>query len=164
MFTTRITRRTAVAAAAVVGALTLAGATTLPALAAPHPAVRTGATTIREGDPSSAVDRVADFYGAYIDVRPDDTGIDMYTDLRRTYLTTGLQKKLAAWEAVEHADGVLRAQDTPSHWRVTSDGAGAGHVFTTVTLTWGSVAHPDYTYLKVSSDLSTGLISDIEQG
>lgn len=162
MFTARLTRRAAAGVA--VTAIALAGATALPALAASthHSAERTATATIRDGSPFSTVDRVADFYGAYIDAPFNGGDTDVAAALRAGYLTAQFQQQLAAWEADAHADGVLRAQDTPSHWSVSPEGAGAGHAFTRVTLTWGSVAHPDYTYLKVRSDLATGLISDIE--
>jgi len=115
----------------------------------------------REGSPSSIVDRVADFYGAYIDavvgVHPKLQHV-----LRADYLTKSFEKRLTAWEKRNHADGVLRAQDNPSHWAVSYHDSGAGHVFTTVTLTWGTGAHPLTTRLAVQSDSSTKLISNIE--
>ncbi|SEF84040.1 hypothetical protein SAMN05216223_102211 [Actinacidiphila yanglinensis] len=120
-------------------------------------------TTIRSGDPQSTVGHVADFYGTYIDVAWDARNDDLRNDLRQHFLTSGLRTKLASWEAAQHADGVLRAQDTPTGWQVTADGSGAGHAFSVVRLTWGSAAHPDYTYLKVQSDLATQQISDIEE-
>lgn len=116
---------------------------------------------IRGGSPDSAVDRVADFYGAYIDAVAD--GTDHLPDqLRAHCLTRDLQHRLSVWEQANHADGVLRAQDVPRHWEVRYHDAGAGHVFTTVTLTWGSAHHPTYTRLAVQSDLRSKLISDIE--
>ncbi|MFI6874570.1 hypothetical protein ACIBL6_14115 [Streptomyces sp. NPDC050400] len=121
------------------------------------------ADVVRGGSPESAVDRVADFYGAYIDAVHD--GTDRLPDqLRAHYLTRDLQRRLAGWEQANHADGVLRAQDVPRHWEVRNQGAGAGHVFSIVTLTWGSPQHPTYTRIAVRSDLRTKLISDIKQG
>ncbi|RAG84990.1 hypothetical protein DN069_14135 [Streptacidiphilus pinicola] len=115
---------------------------------------------VRGGSPESAVDRVADFYGAYIDAVAD--GTDHLPDqLRAHYLTKNLQLELETWEKTNHADGVLRAQDVPLHWEVRYHDAGAGHVFTTVMLTWGSAKHPTYTRLMVASELHTKLISDI---
>lgn len=174
---TRTARRIALTAAAValaVAAPVAAAQAHSPAGLAGHSATADGAqaghitvvpkaeSVVRAGGPQSATDRVADFYGAYIDA-VWDTGTDhLSTDLRAHYLTTGLQKKLATWEAAQHADGVLRAQDVPTAWRVTYAGSGAGHAFTTVRLTWGGVGHETYTTLKVQSDLSTMKISDIK--
>ncbi|MFJ9590883.1 hypothetical protein [Streptomyces acidicola] len=116
---------------------------------------------VRSGSPDSAVDRVADFYGAYIDAVADGTdGLD--DGLRVHYLTEDLRQRLAAWEEVNHADGVLRAQDVPTRWEVSFHDSGAGHLFTTVTLTWGTGSDAGHTRLAVQSDLSTKLISDIE--
>ena len=132
--------------------------------AAPHLSAATTHSrafdVVRGGSPESAVDRVADFYGAYIDAVAD--GTDHLPDqLRAHYLTRDLQLRLEAWEKANHADGVLHAQDVPRHWEVRYHDAGAGHVFTTVILTWGSVKHPTYTRLAVQSDLKSKLISDI---
>lgn len=118
-------------------------------------------TAARSGSPDSAVDRVADFYGAYIDAVADGTD-DLSDELRGHYLTEDLRQRLAAWEEVNHADGVLRAQDVPTAWEVAYQDAGAGHLFTTVTLTWGTGPDAGTTRLAVQSDLSTKLISDIE--
>ena len=115
----------------------------------------------RSGDPQSATGRVADFYGAYVDAMWDRGGSRLAADLRSLFLTAALQKRLTAWQAAHHADGVLRAQDVPQGWRVGYDGSGAGHAFSTVRLQWGSAAHPTYTYLAVQSDLATKKISDI---
>ncbi|MFE4539082.1 hypothetical protein ACFRKB_29140 [Streptomyces scopuliridis] len=120
-------------------------------------------TATRGGSPDSAVDRVADFYGAYIDAVFDGTD-DLGTELRAHYLTQDFQQRLAAWEEVNHADGVLRAQDVPTRWEVRYHDNGAGHLFTTVTLTWGTGPDAGHTVLAVQSDLSTKLISDIEDG
>ncbi|PSJ29766.1 hypothetical protein B7P34_05815 [Streptosporangium nondiastaticum] len=118
---------------------------------------------VREGSPDSAVDRVADFYGAYIDAVDDGTD-DLGSELRAHYLTEDFRQRLAAWEEANHADGVLRAQDVPTHWAVRYHDSGAGHLFTTVTLTWGTGPDAGHTRLAVQSDLSTKLISDIEDG
>lgn len=172
MRTTRITRRTAVVSAfsafSVFSALVLAGAATVPAVAASAgsqsaaPAASVG-SVVRSGSRQSATDRVADFYGAYIDaVSARSAGLR--DALRSAYLTAGLRERLTAWEAAEHTDGVLRAQDVPVSWSVSTDGAGAGHVFTTVTLVRGTGRHPVTTRLAVQSDLSTRRISDIKAG
>ncbi|MEV7601164.1 hypothetical protein AB0O91_27745 [Kitasatospora sp. NPDC089797] len=117
--------------------------------------------TTRSGSPDSAVDRVADFYGAYIDAVSDGTD-DLSDRLRAHYLTEDLRQRLAAWEEANHADGVLRAQDVPTAWEVQYHDSGAGHLFTTVTLTWGTGPDAGHTRLAVQSDLSTKLLSDIE--
>lgn len=122
-----------------------------------------GGDPVRGGSPDSAVDRVADFYGAYIDAVSGDSG-SLPESLRAYYLTQDLQQRLAVWEQTHHADGVLRAQNVPTHWEVAYDNSGAGHLFTTVTLTWGTGKSADHTRLAVQSDLSTKLISDIEDG
>jgi hypothetical protein len=145
----------ALSAVAAFGVPAMASASTTPA------ASQAAAATVRSGSPASAVDRVADFYGAYIDSEYGTGMGNLSTDLRAHYLTKGLQKQLAAWEKTNHADGVLRAQDTPNSWSVTSSDAGAGHVWTTVNLTWGGT-HPEHTHLTVQSDLATGLISGIK--
>jgi hypothetical protein len=167
MLNTRISRRAGLAVAAV-SALALAGTVTPLAVAAGDPAPAKAAAkpaaagkVVRSGSFLSATDRVAEFYGAYIDAVSGDTG-HLSDQLRKAYLTPALRKSLLAWEAEEHADGVLRAQNIPVKWTVTTDGAGAGHVFTVVTLTWGFGPHPEVTRLAVQSDLATQLISDIK--
>ncbi|MEU9043054.1 MULTISPECIES: hypothetical protein [unclassified Kitasatospora] len=120
-------------------------------------------SAVRSGSPDSAVDRVADFYGAYIDAVSDGTD-DLGQELRAHYLTEDLRRRLAAWEEANHADGVLRAQDVPTRWEVRYHDSGAGHLFTTVTLTWGAGPDATHTRLAVQSDLGTKLISDIEDG
>ncbi len=168
MRTTRFSRRAVLGAAGVGAALAIAAAATLPAAATTKPvasakAVATTGTTVRAGSPFSAVDRVADFYGSYIDAVDGDTG-NLSDQLRSLYLTTALQTKLTAWEADEHADGVLRAQSIPVSWSVTTDGAGAGHVFTVVHLVWGYGPNPEKSTLRIQSDTQSMLISDIEPG
>jgi hypothetical protein len=136
--------------------LTAAGAS-VPAMAsspAPPPA--------RSGSNGPAYDRVADFYGAYIDAVTDQGSGRLDQQLRSFYLTKALRTRLAAWESREHADGVLRAQDVPRAWKVTPEDSGMGHTWSTVRLTWGSAAHPTYTYLEVQSDLATKKISGIK--
>ncbi|MFJ9541010.1 hypothetical protein ACIRPX_27600 [Streptomyces sp. NPDC101225] len=88
------------------------------------------------GKPSDDVTRIADFYGAYIDAVTDEDGGDLGTALRGHYLTAGFQRKLAAWEDKEHADGVLRAQNVPLAWKVTAHGSTAHRTEAVVTLTW----------------------------
>ncbi|WP_053730844.1 hypothetical protein [Streptomyces sp. WM6378] len=116
---------------------------------------------VRGGSPDSAVDRVADFYGAYIDAVSDGTD-DLGSQLRSHYLTEDLRQRLAAWEEANHADGVLRAQDVATRWEVKYRDSGGGVLSCTVTLTWGTGPDAGQTQLAVRSDLSTKLISDIE--
>jgi hypothetical protein len=153
MVRSRTTVRTLVAAA-----LLMTAGAAVPAVAgttAPPPA--------RSGANGPAYDRVADFYGAYIDAVADQGSGRFSTQLRTFYLTSNLRTHLATWEKREHADGVLRAQDVPRAWKVTAGDSGMGHTWTTVRLTWGSAQHPTYTYLTVQSDLATRKISDIKQ-
>ncbi len=116
----------------------------------------------RSGSPMSAVDRVADFYGTYIDVL-HDSGRNGLTDaLRGHYLTDRLRANLVRWEGAHHNDGVLRAEGVPIAWEVVYNDSGMGHCWTRVTLTWqdpGKRVH--HTRLMVQSDLQTQLISDI---
>jgi hypothetical protein len=110
------------------------------------------------GSPSSAFTRIADFYGAYIDAVSTEGSGTLSDHLRAFYLTKQLRQTLAAWEAANHADGVLRAQNPPLSWTVASDGSGAGHTWAIVTLTWSA---GQTTQLHVQADLATKRISDI---
>jgi hypothetical protein len=163
-------RRTALVSAA--SAVVLACSAAIPAAAAPlggnaehptaRPAVKADAIApVRGGAPNSALDRVADFYGAYIDAvygnHPRLAGV-----LRMDYLTHSLQTQLAIWEQRMHADGVLRAQNVPLAWKVSYQGSGMGHMWSVVTLTWGTGRHATTTRLAVQSDLATRLISGIK--
>jgi hypothetical protein len=160
------TRRAALAASA----LALALAAPAVATAAPaHTNIRTHTTApsdqvVRSGSPESAVDRVADFYGAYIDAVWDTDSGHLADDLRGHYLTPALQQRIADWEAANHADGVLFAQDVPTAWQVTYAGSGAGHTFTTVRLTFGEPGHATYQTIDVQSDLATKKVSDLKLG
>ncbi|MDH6514864.1 hypothetical protein M2164_001346 [Streptomyces sp. SAI-208] len=116
----------------------------------------------RGGSPTSAVDRVADFYGAYVDVLYDSGHGQLSGALRAHYLTTGLQRALARWEAVHHMDGVLRAKGVPAQWSVVHNDSGMGHCWSRVTLTWQDGHRTHRTHLMIQSDLATGLISGIK--
>ncbi|MEU4210998.1 hypothetical protein AB0F13_13560 [Streptomyces sp. NPDC026206] len=118
---------------------------------------------VHEGSPSSAADRVAAFYGAYVDARTGTPDTALSDALRSHFLTKEFRERLAAWERQHDTDGVFRAQNTPRGWRVSYDNSGAGHAWTQVRLTWGDEKKPTYTYLSVQSDLSTRLISDIKE-
>ena len=150
----------ALAATAALGSPATALAAT-PVAPAVH-AVHAAPVPVRSGDPASAVDRVADFYGAYIDSLYGTGMGGLSSDLRAHYLTKSFQKQLAVWEKKHHADGVLRAQDVPDGWSLTQANAGAGHVWSTVVLTWGTGSHVTHTTLTVQSDLATRLISGIQ--
>ncbi|MCI3928876.1 hypothetical protein [Streptomyces sp. AN091965] len=127
---------------------------------------RTGAGPVvpsRSGTPASTVDRVADFYGSYIDVLYDTGKGRLAHALRGHYLTTGLRHGLARWESAHHEDGVLRAKSVPTAWRVDYNDSGMGHCWSRVTLTWkDSKNHVHHTRLMVQSDLDTRLISSIK--
>ncbi|WP_393058231.1 hypothetical protein [Streptomyces sp. LN549] len=150
----------------VIGRTLLAAALLTAVAAVPAAAVTRGAptaATARSALAAPAYQQVADFYGAYIDAVATEGGGGLATSLRDFYLTSGLRAELRDWEAANHADGVLRAQNTPAAFRVTAGDSGAGHTWSTVRLTWGSATDPTYTYLKVQSDLTTGKISGIRE-
>ncbi|MFJ2603939.1 hypothetical protein ACIQOU_05975 [Streptomyces sp. NPDC091279] len=95
-----------------------------------------GAPRSVSGSSADNLTRIADFYGTYIDAVTDGNDDGLPAVLRAHYLTAGFQKQLAAWEAREHANGVLRAQDVPESWQVTDSGTD-GYTEAVVTLTWG---------------------------
>ncbi|MFJ8855297.1 hypothetical protein [Streptomyces sp. NPDC102437] len=134
----------------------------VPAVAAAPQAPETAAS-VRSDLGSPAYQQVAHFYGAYIDAVSDSTedGGRLATSLRTFYLTPRLRSELNTWERRNHADGVLRAQNTPLAFRVTAGDSAAGHTWSTVRLTWSGGKHPTYSYLTVRSDLRTGKISGI---
>ncbi|MFG2983576.1 hypothetical protein ACGFYQ_20400 [Streptomyces sp. NPDC048258] len=149
-------KRTASLALAAAAVLTLAfvtgasadGSTPQQAPAAAAPSV--------SGSPEAAFTRIADFYGSYIDAVYDGDGRTA-DRLRGFYLSEPLQAELRQWEETNHADGVLRAQNVPIEWRVTSTGSGVGRTSATVTLTWGS----DTTEVYVQADLATRKIVSV---
>ncbi|PWI20286.1 hypothetical protein DI272_03240 [Streptomyces sp. Act143] len=109
------------------------------------------------------MDRVADFYGAYIDVLYDSGRGRLADSLREHYLTPRLRADLARWEKTHHKDGVLRAKGVPAAWKVVYNDSGMGHCWSRVTLTWedsGNRVH--HMRLLVRSDLETQLISGIQ--
>ncbi|MGH4032084.1 hypothetical protein ACQB60_24470 [Actinomycetota bacterium Odt1-20B] len=166
----RTVRRIALCASALTLGLTLP-ATSTNATATDTPAAGTastvGATRTagRSGDTHSTVDRVADFYGAYIDVVHDSGRGPLANSLRHHYLTSGLRHSLAAWEAVHHRDGMFRSKATPTTWSVAYNDSGMGHCWTRVDLSSRSPGHhARHTHLTVQSDLATGLISGVRTG
>ncbi|MGW1891532.1 hypothetical protein ACWCP6_14930 [Streptomyces sp. NPDC002004] len=157
--TGRIRGRVLLATALLTAAVAVPSAAAAPAV---HTSSAPPSAPTRSGGSEAVYDRVAHFYGAYIDVTTDAGRNTAAKELRSFYLTPGLRSRLATWENRNHADGVLRAQDVPRAWRVTAGDSGMGHTWTNVRLTWGSAAHPTYTYLVVQSDLATKKISDIK--
>ncbi|MFJ9676735.1 hypothetical protein ACIRP2_01560 [Streptomyces sp. NPDC101194] len=129
--------------------------------AASAPQAPKAATPVRSDAGTPAYQQVAHFYGAYIDALTVKGGGKLAAALRSFYLTPHLRTQLNTWERRNHADGVLRAQNTPLAFRVTSGESGAGHTWSKVRLTWSNGKHPTYTYLTVRSDLRTGKISGI---
>ncbi|MEU7168227.1 hypothetical protein AB0A70_26890 [Streptomyces morookaense] len=144
-------------------------AVALPALllaaAAPAHAQPSGAVSGRmpehSGSSASAVDRVADFYGAYIDVLNGRGRSHLADELREFYLTDDFRARLGSWEKEHGGDGVLRAQSVPTSWTVAYNDSGMGHVWTRVTLTWTGQGRSAHTVLAVQSDQSSLRISDI---
>ncbi|MFH8471659.1 hypothetical protein [Streptomyces sp. NPDC018000] len=132
----------------------------VPAAAA-APQAPVAAAPVRSDAGTPAYQQVAHFYGAYIDAVTAKDGDKLATALRTFYLTPQLCTQLKTWEQRNHADGVLRAQNTPLAFRVVSGESGAGHTWSKVRLTWRNGKHPTYSYLTVRSDLRTGKISAI---
>jgi hypothetical protein len=170
-------RRTTIAVSALAAALSLAASlaavtpalagtgpdrTSRPARDAAHAASAPG--TPVQGDPRNATQRVADFYGAYIDTvwdgRDPAAGSDAKA-LKDFYLSAGARKKVAAYEAREHADGILFAQNVPVRWKVDYTGSGAGHATSRVTLIWSDRRNAEVTKIDVRSDLRTRKITDL---
>ncbi|MGW1411467.1 hypothetical protein [Streptomyces sp. NPDC002403] len=141
----------------------LTAVATVPAVAAatPQEPRSPAAASARNDLGVSAHQQVAHFYGAYIDAVSAEDGARLATALKAFYLTPRLRSELSTWERRNHADGVLRAQNTPIAFRVTPDDSAAGHTWSTVRLTWSGGKHPTYSYLTVRSDLRTGKISEI---
>lgn len=140
---------------------------TIPALADRTPTASADAPSengapARVGSPRSAVDHVANFYGAYTDALHDTGRGQLAGALRLRYLTPTLRRRLTQWEANHHQDGVLRAQGVPSRWSVAHRDSGLGHCWSVVTLTWDEKGQPARrTRLRIRSDLATRLISGI---
>ncbi|WP_235453728.1 hypothetical protein [Streptomyces olivochromogenes] len=157
-------RKALLTAATVTAALSLAAVT--PALAGTGTTHSTRATSgsAAHGDPRGVTQRVADFYGAYIDAVWDGEDPAAAADakaLRSFYLSAAAQRKVAAYEAREHADGILFAQNVPVKWKVDYTGSGAGHATSRVTLTWGDGPHAQVTKIDVQSDLRTRKITEL---
>ncbi|OKJ00547.1 hypothetical protein AMK18_18075 [Streptomyces sp. CB01249] len=160
MTRTRSARRTA--GRTLLASALLAAAVAVPAAAATAaPREAAAGATVTDETATQESRLVDDFYSAYIDAVAAEDGGDLATALRGFYLTPELRERLAGWEASNHADGVLLAQDVPADHLVTPGHSGAGHTWSTVRLTWGSPEDPTYTYLTVRSDLATGKISAI---
>ncbi|MER6573352.1 hypothetical protein ABT288_46230 [Streptomyces sp. NPDC001093] len=157
-------RTTLITAVALTGGLTLAAVTPALAGAGASHTTRASAVSSAQGDPRNATQHVADFYGAYIDAvwSTDDRSAGTAAKaLRAFYLSGAEQRKVAAFEKKEHADGILFAQDVPVKWQVTYTGSGAGHATSRVTLTWGDGPHAEVSRIDVRSDLNTLKITDL---
>ncbi|WP_406381575.1 hypothetical protein [Streptomyces sp. NBC_01618] len=141
--------------------LTASAAVSVVPAATAAPQAPAAAAPARSDAGAPAFQQVAHFYAAYIDAVTAQGGGKLATALRSFYLTPQLRTQLATWEQRNHADGVLRAQNTPLAFRVTSGDSGAGHTWSTVRLTWSKGKHPRYSYLTVRSDLRTYKISGI---
>lgn len=161
-------RRGLVAASALAGALCLAAVT--PALAGtgttdtPHGTGRAASVPAAQGDPRAVTQRVADFYGAYIDTvwdGEDPAARASLKALKDFYLSADARRKVAAYEAREHADGILFAQNVPVKWKVAYTGSGAGQTTSRVTLVWGDRRDAQVTRIDVRSDLRTRKITDL---
>lgn len=170
------TRRILIAAAALAAAGSLtamtpaaAGPGASPARTAAAPAARTlpasaAPAAAAQGDPRSVTQRVADFYGAYIDTAWDGSDPAAGADakaLKAFYLTAGARRAVAAYEAREHADGILFAQNVPVKWKVAYAGSGGGHATSRVYLTWSDGRNAQVTKIDVRSDLRTRKITDL---
>jgi hypothetical protein len=161
-------RRGLVAASVLAGALCLGAVT--PALAGPgttHSSTggRAASEPAAQGDPRAVTQRVSDFYGAYIDTAwdgEDPAAVASLKALKDFYLSADARRKVAAYEAREHADGVLFAQNVPVRWRVAYTGAGAGQATCRVTLVWGDRRDAQVTGIDVRSDLKTRKITELK--
>ncbi|MFH7599429.1 hypothetical protein WDV06_30665 [Streptomyces racemochromogenes] len=148
-FPSKRTTSVALAATAGAAALSFALVSGTSATAAAPPSV--------SGSPEGAFTRIADFYGSYIDAVYDGDGRTA-DQLRAFYLSEPLRRELGQWEEANHADGVLRAQNVPLKWKVTSVDSGMGKTNAAVTLTWsGSTT----TTVHVQADLATRKITAI---
>ncbi|MFF1451291.1 hypothetical protein ACFVYF_24620 [Streptomyces sp. NPDC058274] len=159
------TRTTLFAATGIAAALSLAAITPALAGTTSHTSAKsaTAAASV-QGDPRAVTTRVSDFYGSYIDSvwdLEDPTAAANAKALRKFYLSAAEQKKVAAFEAKEHADGILFAQNVPVKWKVEYTGSGAGHATSLVTLTWGDGSTAEVSKIKVQSDLQTRKITDL---
>ncbi|MFH8344519.1 hypothetical protein [Streptomyces sp. NPDC018045] len=158
----RTVRRAALAAALSAFAVTAPAGSSATAAPAPAPAGDRAEVPARGGRTDSAVDRVADFYGSYLDAVTDVGRGELAQALRAHYLTPELRARLGNWEQREHADGVLRAKDAPTAWHVTYNDSAMGRAWTRVRLTWDGPGQPHSTHLLVTSDLTTLRITDIQ--
>ncbi|MGQ4420021.1 hypothetical protein ACN6LA_007782 [Streptomyces sp. SAS_269] len=156
-------RRTLLTAVTVTAGLTLAAVT--PALAGTGANHTRAAVSSAQGDPRNATQRVADFYGAYIDsvwAADDPAAIANAKALRAFYLSAAAQKKAGAYEKKNHADGILFAQNVPVRWKVAYTGSGMGHSTSRVTLTWSDGGNAQVTRIDVQSDLQTLKITGLK--
>lgn len=157
-------RTTLIATAGIAAAFSLVAAGPATAGASGPSAAGPAATATAQGDPRDVTGRVANFYGSYIDSVydiEDPAASANAKALKKFYLSAAAQKKVAAFEAKEHANGILFAQNVPVKWKVAYTGSGAGHATSLVTLTWSDGENPEITKIKVQSDLKTRKITDL---
>ncbi|MGW4563580.1 hypothetical protein ACWEN3_14585 [Streptomyces sp. NPDC004561] len=158
-------RKTLLTAVALAAGLSLAAVTPALAGASASHTTRAAAVSSAQGDPRNVTQHVTDFYGAYIDAvwatGDKSAGADAKA-LRAFHLSAAAQKKVAAFEKKEHADGILFAQNVPVKWKVAYTGSGAGHATSRVTLTWSDGPHAEVTRIDVLSDLKTLKITDLK--
>ncbi|MGW1067923.1 hypothetical protein ACWD4F_25770 [Streptomyces aureus] len=114
-----------------------------------------------DGFNGDVVTQVADFYGAYVDAKDTPRGPDtaLANALRTHYLTPAFAKKLEAWKKKNQADGVLRAQNVPTRWKV-SEGRNGLEVLVTLTFGGAGESPTSTTRLAVKLDAVDG-ITDI---
>ncbi|MEU4085268.1 hypothetical protein [Streptomyces aureus] len=114
-----------------------------------------------DGFNGDVVTQVADFYGAYVDAKDAPLGPDsaLAKALRTHYLTPAFAKKLETWEKKNQADGVLRAQNVPTRWKV-SEGRNGLEVLVTLTFGGAGESPTSTTRLAVKLDSVDG-ITDI---
>ncbi|MFF7969928.1 hypothetical protein [Streptomyces sp. NPDC007905] len=158
-------RKTLLTAAALTAGLTLAAVTPALAYTGASHTTRAAAASSAQGDPRNVTQRVTDFYGAYIDSvwdNEDPAAAANAKALRAFYLSAAAQKKVAAFEKKNHADGILFAQNVPVKWKVAYTGSGAGHATSRVTLTWGDGSSAEVSRIDVQSDLKTLKITDLK--
>ncbi|RLU94600.1 hypothetical protein CTZ27_17940 [Streptomyces griseocarneus] len=79
--------------------------------------------------------------------------------VRGTYLTPELNKRLDAWAELHDADPVFRAQNVPDSWTTRYEGSGMGHTTVVVTERWGSGASQDVWY---QVRLDSLVVSDLQ--
>ncbi|MFF4540069.1 hypothetical protein [Streptomyces aureus] len=156
-------RRAAFAAGLVLAVGLGASAQAAAQAAAPATASVKASAALRtvNGFNGDVVTQVADFYGAYVDAKDTPRGPDtaLAKALRTHYLMPAFAKKLEAWEKKNQADGVLRAQNVPTRWKV-SEGRNGLEVLVTLTFGGAGESPTSTARLAVKLDAVDG-ITDI---